>query len=399
MLSWLRGDAAEGDPGEAEAAAAPPATSASPPRSGLVPRPPARPSPSPAKRPKAQYQVKPDDTVAGVALRHGMRPTELRKLNRLSVRDSVFAGMTLLVYTDDAAADDGDSPAPPPPPAAAAAAAASAAPPAPPSDWEIVDSGRDADVEGGSAAAADVAGSAAEAPPAPPAVLACGVAAEDVVLCGRCGAGGVGGPALCAAIAAALPEVVRGHNWRLLYSSLAHGAHLQTFYARARGETRTVAVVRTICGRVFGGFASSEWRHAKEYYGTGESFLFGCDAENGAPTATPYRWTHRNSYFMRSDASLAMGGGGASGEFGLFLEGDFSTGSSGACDTYGNPGLGGASTHFEVDTFELWGLTLARTDEEAAASAGSRRRASMAGGGGKHHQSAHSRGDFTGTGL
>lgn len=95
------------------------------------------------------------------------------------------------------------------------------------------------------------------------------------------------------------------------------------------------------------------WAEPKQYYGTGECFLFKIDGErvtvpNDDPegddesddggTATTlvegevsaYGWTGMNMYLQYSDAEgMGMGGGGAEGSFGLFIGEDLLSGSTG----------------------------------------------------------------------
>ncbi|KAH8049312.1 hypothetical protein JL720_15619 [Aureococcus anophagefferens] len=133
------------------------------------------------------------------------------------------------------------------------------------------------------------------------------------------------------------PEAAKllGYNWRQLYSLQQHGANAGTFYARVQFESRTLVVAETSAGEILGGYTSGL-----------------------APGASA------NNYFMMcSESSIAMGGGG--GSFGFFLDDDFSRGSSGPSETYGNPPLA-ASSEFDVVNFECWGFTT-HVDADAAA--------------------------------
>ena len=86
--------------------------------------------------------------------------------------------------------------------------------------------------------------------------------------------------------------------------------------------------------------------------------------DDDGPRVACFPWTGANNYFMMcSESSIAMGGGG--GSFGFFLDDDFSRGSSGPSETYGNPPLA-ASSEFDVVNFECWGFTT-HVDADAAA--------------------------------
>jgi hypothetical protein len=78
-----------------------------------------------------------------------------------------------------------------------------------------------------------------------------------------------------------------------------------------------------------------------------------------------YGWTGANTYFLVcAEDSVSMGGGG--GGFGLFVEKDFSRGSTQPSDTYGNPCLC-PHPEFEVLNFEAWGFTTHETADAADA--------------------------------
>jgi len=92
----------------------------------------------------------------------------------------------------------------------------------------------------------------------------------------------------------------------------------------------------------------------------------------GRDRVEAWTWTGANTYFaVCSENSIALGGGG--GSFGLLVEEDFSRGSSGASETYGNPPLS-ASSEFEVVNLECWGFTTCATPEELSREEATRKR-------------------------
>ena len=103
-------------------------------------------------------------------------------------------------------------------------------------------------------------------------------------------------------------------------------------------------------GAVFGAFAPVSWERctAQSYIGTGEAFVFKL-----APVFQAWSWTHGNSYFMLGkDDGLAVGGGG---NFGLWLDAEFDSGTSAPCATFNNDCLAsGKSFHcLDVQCFGL----------------------------------------------
>lgn len=152
----------------------------------------------------------------------------------------------------------------------------------------------------------------------------------------------------------ALPITSQLCRWFKIYSVEANGSSLETLLILAKKQSPTLLVVKDADGNVFGGFASDEWHRAFHYYGTGESFLFSFASPNAAGGFAKYQWSRKNSYFMLcSDESLIMGGGG---NFGLFLDSDLSSGTSGACETFNSPPLT-TSQEFVCVHVELWGFT------------------------------------------
>uniref|UniRef100_A0A663MZ97 TLDc domain-containing protein n=1 Tax=Athene cunicularia TaxID=194338 RepID=A0A663MZ97_ATHCN len=74
-------------------------------------------------------------------------------------------------------------------------------------------------------------------------------------------------------------------------------------------------------------------------------------------TAVPtqvFRWTGKNSFFLKGDVDLLMIGGG-SGRFGLWLDGDLNHGGSHPCETFDNETLS-SREEFCVQDLEVWGL-------------------------------------------
>ncbi|CAM9182089.1 unnamed protein product, partial [Hapterophycus canaliculatus] len=189
---------------------------------------------------------------------------------------------------------------------------------------------------------------------------------------------------------AVLPKHHRGYNWHLLFSTLRDGASYTTLYNRIKAEEPTFVIVESMRGEVFGGFATCAWASGSQYYGTGECFLFklengervavdtggDADSDGGSDAGSPgstvktlmegdvatFQWTGMNMYLQYSDgAGIGMGGGGMAGSFGLFIGEDFLSGSTGKCDTYGNPPLC-SQEQFQVSQVEVWGFTTADTE-------------------------------------
>jgi len=129
---------------------------------------------------------------------------------------------------------------------------------------------------------------------------------------------------------------------------------LSTFYNRTRGAGPTVLIVEDSMHYIFGAFCSESWQISDKYYGTGSSFLFQL-----YPKKAFYPWTGTDNFVQLSGESFISVGGG-NGTMGLWLNDDFSSGSSQACDTFGNAPLA-SSEEFNVLSVEVWAM--AASDE------------------------------------
>eukprot|EP00271_Cylindrocystis_brebissonii_P008212 TRINITY_DN22236_c0_g2_i1.p1 TRINITY_DN22236_c0_g2~~TRINITY_DN22236_c0_g2_i1.p1 ORF type:complete len:670 (+),score=104.46 TRINITY_DN22236_c0_g2_i1:168-2177(+) len=150
------------------------------------------------------------------------------------------------------------------------------------------------------------------------------------------------------ALAASLPVRLRTASWNLLYSASRDGISLNTLYRKVGKRGPAILIVRDTKKHVFGCFGSEDWKVNTRYYGNGECFVFQVQPELKA-----FRWTRANSYFMYSTPSvLAMGGGT---HYGLLINSDLLSGSSGECETFGSTPLA-SGDEFDVSKLEVWGF-------------------------------------------
>ncbi|KAI3723476.1 hypothetical protein L2E82_35081 [Cichorium intybus] len=150
-----------------------------------------------------------------------------------------------------------------------------------------------------------------------------------------------------------LPNIVKGCQWVLLYSTLKHGISLRTLIRNTFDLSGPCLLITgDTKGAVFGGLLNCPLTPTpqRKYQGTIQTFVF--TTLYGAPNL--FRPTGANRYFyICSNDLLAFGGGGS---FALRLDGDLLTGTSGPCDTFGNRCLA-HNEEFELKNVELWGFT------------------------------------------
>jgi len=134
------------------------------------------------------------------------------------------------------------------------------------------------------------------------------------------------------ALRGSLPFRYKYHDWKLLFSTSVHGTSLLTFYKHLDRKAPTILVIRDTDGHLFGGFSSQPWHISKTFFGTGESFLFSL-----MPNFAVYTWTGADDYYCIGNRDfLAMGGGGTSGRYGLWLDSELSAGTSEVSKTFLN---------------------------------------------------------------
>ncbi|KAL9408450.1 hypothetical protein AB3S75_046918 [Citrus x aurantiifolia] len=150
-----------------------------------------------------------------------------------------------------------------------------------------------------------------------------------------------------------IPNLVKGCQWVLLYSTLKHGISLRTLIRKSADLSGPcLLVVGDRQGAVFGGLLECPLKPTpkRKYQGTNRTFVF--TTIYGEPRL--FRPTGANRYYyMCLNDLLAFGGGG---NFALCLDGDLLSGTSGACDTFGNLCLA-HNEDFELKNVELWGFS------------------------------------------
>ncbi|XP_063153317.1 TLD domain-containing protein 2 isoform X2 [Candoia aspera] len=148
-----------------------------------------------------------------------------------------------------------------------------------------------------------------------------------------------------------LPLRVAGYPWNLVYCTARDGFSLKTMYrSMSNLASPVLLVIRDTDGQIFGAFSSTAIHVSSCFYGNGETFLF-----SFTPQLKVFKWTGKNTFFMKGDAdSLAIGGG--SGKFGLWLDGDLNHGGSHPCETFNNETLS-PKEEFLIQDLEVWTLS------------------------------------------
>ena len=72
----------------------------------------------------------------------------------------------------------------------------------------------------------------------------------------------------------ALPEILQYQTWTQLFDISKDGVSYLTFFKKLAGHPMTLVLIQDTNNNVFGIYASQVWRDCKDFYGTGESFVF-----------------------------------------------------------------------------------------------------------------------------
>ncbi|RZB44871.1 Oxidation resistance protein 1 isoform A [Glycine soja] len=151
-----------------------------------------------------------------------------------------------------------------------------------------------------------------------------------------------------------LPNIVKGRQWVLLYSTLKHGVSLRTLIRKsAELSCPGLLIAGDMQGAVFGGLLDCPLKPTakRKYQGTNQTFVF--TTIYGQPRLFLPTGVNRY-YYMCLNGLLALGGGG---NYALCLEEDLLTGTSGPSDTFGNKCLA-HSPEFELKNVEVMFLLL-----------------------------------------
>eukprot|EP01091_Cochliopodium_minus_P018600 TRINITY_DN7586_c0_g1_i1.p1 TRINITY_DN7586_c0_g1~~TRINITY_DN7586_c0_g1_i1.p1 ORF type:complete len:490 (-),score=83.96 TRINITY_DN7586_c0_g1_i1:8-1369(-) len=149
-----------------------------------------------------------------------------------------------------------------------------------------------------------------------------------------------------------LPERFKSSKkWHLSYSTMKHGISLRTFYFNMQGLSPSIIVVQDTNKHVFGVYSSNAFEIKKNFFGTGETFLFKI-----LPHFEAFHSTGVNHYHQFADPDyIAFGGGMARARYGLYLDKELLLGTSESCDTFDNACLA-SEEHFKIVVMEVWTL-------------------------------------------
>ena len=142
-------------------------------------------------------------------------------------------------------------------------------------------------------------------------------------------------------------------RWKLLYRLSDHGVSMNTFIQRLQGEETTLMIVEEKTGYKFGGFCTEEWFFSKQFYGTGENFVFtlrdrdDCEMWYASGDNSMYQFCDRSGF--------GLGGGIHGGRFAMYLGNDLWRGSSMRTECFNNELLS-RETDFECVDLEVWGF-------------------------------------------
>lgn len=147
-----------------------------------------------------------------------------------------------------------------------------------------------------------------------------------------------------------LPKRYRNNDWKILYQMNVDGCAYSTFFEKTEKYEPIILVLKTNSNEIIGAFASRGLKKSKNYYGSGESFIF--KFNEGELVA--FHWSKRNDYFVTSSKSEIVIGGG-DGSSAIWIDGELDHAMSDPCYTFDSPQLT-ANKSFRLYNMEAWSL-------------------------------------------
>ena len=177
-----------------------------------------------------------------------------------------------------------------------------------------------------------------------------------------------------------LPPSIQLMTWKRAYSLSRDGDYFGTMLGKCLGFQHTLVVIKTKKGDILGGYADTPWGDQKgskslqrtpSFFGNGRAFLFATAPDlNEKETELLsqdrltndsifiFNWTGKNEYNQICDKERGSFGMGGGGDFGWFVERDFTIGSSGRCQTFQNPPLTKDDNNtFIITDLEVYGFS------------------------------------------
>jgi LysM repeat protein len=152
------------------------------------------------------------------------------------------------------------------------------------------------------------------------------------------------------AIRRILPYQYKEATWKLLFQLSQDGSSYITFYEKCKNLAPVLLIIKTDQEDRIGAYVSNGFKISKNFYGSGETFVFTCE-----PKFEAYRWQNSNQYFISSSKEdISVGGGGASA---IWIDHEFLNAFSEPCPTFNSPSLS-KQPRFSILDVEVWQLSL-----------------------------------------
>lgn len=142
------------------------------------------------------------------------------------------------------------------------------------------------------------------------------------------------------------PSRYTENQWWLAFSIARDGVNFTSFESNVRRADICLLALKTSVGDRFGAFVSHGFKGSRQYFTSGESFLF-----TFVPEYTTYKWARTGPFFVASSPTeIAIGGGSGAA---IWLDGKFLNGFSEGCQPFNSLPLA-SSVQFKIDDLEVW---------------------------------------------
>lgn len=148
-------------------------------------------------------------------------------------------------------------------------------------------------------------------------------------------------------IRAVLPTRFKQLDWKLLFKLSEDGSSFITFFNATDRCEPIIMILISKTGDRIGAYISQQLKKSREFYGTGETFVFRFN-----PSFEYFGWKEdSNQYFVLSSSQeISIGGGGASA---IWIDGNLLNAFSEPCPTFNSPSLT-STKKFKISDLEIW---------------------------------------------
>jgi hypothetical protein len=106
-----------------------------------------------------------------------------------------------------------------------------------------------------------------------------------------------------------LCEFPTNQKWDLLYRATRDGFAAADFHKRCDNKAKTLTIIKSTNGNIFGGYTDKAWMSDKQWYSDPNAFLFSLVNKDDKPFKAKVSSNGQNAIFCNSSKGPTFGGG------------------------------------------------------------------------------------------